>query len=235
MHAPAREEWEQLGQQAAHERERPRVRRFHRHRGARLSERVDEPVGLDRQAAVTVVAQPALHVPQTVLVRYQLDVTLSAERVELAYLLGGERARGRVYLGVVAVREGVLHVELQLVDLPRREPVDEVAQRLHRRDLVARNVDHHAACGHVGVIPDRPRGEGSVVQASQLREGCTRVEQPGVVAADHVHAVVADAQLVTLRRQRGIDTFGRDGVRHEPVAEFDDAWVGEEVHASSRR
>jgi hypothetical protein len=115
-------------------------------------------------------------------------------------------------LGVMLVGEGVLAVELDLIDLPRREPVDEIAQRLHRGNLVARNVEHDASHGEVGVVADGARRERSVVEPRKLRKGAPGVEESGVVTGDNVHAIVVDRQLVSLGRQRAIDPLALDSV-----------------------
>ena len=153
---------------------------------------------------------------EAVLVGHQLDKPRPAVGVEGADLLGREGARVGPHLAVVTEREGVLGVQLQLVDLPRREPVDEREEGLHRRHLVARDVDHHAAHREVGPVGDRANGERPVVRVTQLVEGGTRVEFARRVRGIDHDRVVADAQPVALARERGV--HGRRGLSHDGVS-----------------
>jgi hypothetical protein len=57
-----------------------------------------------------------LHVAEAVLVRHQVDVPLAAIGVERLDVLRREGAGVLPHLLVTNVREGVLHIELQLVD-----------------------------------------------------------------------------------------------------------------------
>ncbi len=128
-------------------------------------------------------------------------MTCAAEGVELADLLGGERARRPVDLGVVPVGEGVLGVQLDLVDLERGETVDQRVQGLGPRDLVAGDVEHHPAHLEVGVVADHADGDRAVVEAGELGEGGLAVEKPRLVGAGQLHPRIVDAQEVALRRQ----------------------------------
>src|SRR5207245_10238900 len=112
-------------------------------------------VGGDGQVPVAVVAQPALPVAQAVLVGDQLDVALATEGVQLLDLGAGQRAGLGQDVLVTGVGERVLHVHLDLVDLPGRQPVDKGQQRLGGRDLVARDVEHDAPNGQVGPVLHR--------------------------------------------------------------------------------
>ena len=118
VHAAAAEQREQFGEQFAHQVERRRIRRVECHRLAGDAPFVDEAVGRDRHRPVAIVQQPTVHVAQAVLIRRELDMPLPAVLVELADLVGGERTRGAVHVRMVAVGEGVLAVQLHVVDLP---------------------------------------------------------------------------------------------------------------------
>ena len=117
-----------------------------------------KPSGAIGQRPVAVVAQPAVHVAEAVLVRHELDVPVAAERVELPDLLGVERARRGVDLRMVAVGEGVLRVQLHLVDLQRRQPVDRSARRVAMVGTLSRETSSMTPrTGEVGMVPNRRR------------------------------------------------------------------------------
>ena len=165
--SPAREVGEQLGQPRTHELERLRIARVECRRGAMLAE-LDEAIGSEREMAVTLMAQPPFGVPETVLVGHQLDVTLTAVAIEVADLVGRQGARVAPDLLVVAERECVLGVELDLVDLPAREPVDERLQRFVGRHLVAGDVEHHRADRRGRRVVDGADRELSVVNPRRV-------------------------------------------------------------------
>ena len=178
LHAPAREQRQQLAEQLADERERSRVARD-RASSPRGRGRTDRRSRRARARApwYAVVLEPAVHVPETVLVGHELDVALAAERVERADLVGGERARVGVHLGVIAVRERVLAVELDLVDLPRREPVDESRRASSIVGTLSRETSSMTPrTGKIGMVADRADRQRAVVQARELRERGAAVE-----------------------------------------------------------
>ena len=119
---------------------------------------------------------------------------LRAPRVEVAHLLWRERAGVLPHHFVTAVGEGVLDVELDLVHLPRREACDEVLDGRERRNLVARDVEHHAADGEVGPIADAAHGKVVVARTNQLRERGAPVELTGSVRRRELHTVRADVE-----------------------------------------
>ncbi len=230
--AVVREVGEQLAEQVAHEGERRRVGRLDRGGG---------PVGLvgsrrHGQVPVLVVGEPPTHVAEAVLVRHQLDVALGAKRVDRTDLLGGHRAGVAPDHLVVAVGEGVLGVQLDLVDLPRREPVDQREERLHRRYLVARDVDHHRPDGDIGPVLDLPDRQPAVVLTLELREG-----RPGVLHARGIrgvdaHRVLGDRDRVALGRDpRCTELDARLTPRDGAVLQVDVAGDRQQVHRSSLR
>ena len=133
----------------------------------------------------------------------------AAEGVEPADLLRVERARPGVDRRVVAVGEGVLRVELDLVDLERGQQIDEPLQAGRGRDLVPRDVEHDAPHRQVRMVGDAAHRQRPVVDPGQLGQGGPAVERPGVVGRHQLDAVGPDAQLVALRRQRPVDAGHR--------------------------
>ncbi len=123
---------------------------------------IEHLVGLG-QVRVAREAQPAVHMPERVLVRHQLDMALPAEGVQLQDILAGERRGACPDLGVRAVGEGVLGVELDLVDLPAGQHIDQLQRRRQRRHPITTYVKHHAARREVGPVGDR--------EMRQLRAG----------------------------------------------------------------
>ncbi len=205
MDASAGEQRKELGQQLTDQCERAGVGRLQCHGLARDAVGVHEPVGRDRQWPVGLVGQPSVHVTEAVLVRHELDVAFAAEGVERPDVVRVERARASVDVAVVPVCEGVLRVELHLVDLERRQPVHQRAQRLHGRDLVPGDVEHDTTHRKIGMIDNGSDRQVPAVEPRQLRQGHLSVEEPGVVGAGQVDAVMVDAQGVSLRGQRPID------------------------------
>ena len=100
---------------------------------------------------------------------------------------------------MIAVRECVFRVQLQLVDLEGGQAIDQRVQRGCGRHLVTRDVQHDAAYRQVGVVPDDASREGTVVQRRELCQGELPVEEPGVVSRGELHRVRPDVQLIALR------------------------------------
>ena len=212
----AREVRQQLAVQPVEERE-PLGGRCERERSLRdLSPRQLDPAGRLRERAVALVDEPALEVTEAVLVRDQGDEALAAIRVELADLLGGERRGRGPDLAVCGIRERVLDVELELVDLPAREQVDQRAQRGHRRHLVAADVEHHRADQPIRMILDL-HARHAVVD-DELRERARAVEHAGRIAADDRRAVGSHRQAIALRGEGRIEMRRHDaGVVDRPA------------------
>src|SRR5205085_7713190 len=87
------------------------------------------------EVCLSLAFRPVLFrsVPESVLIGHELAVTLATERVDGAGLVGSERARVGMHFGMIAIRERVLAVELDLVHLPRCQPVDERVERAEAR------------------------------------------------------------------------------------------------------
>ena len=113
-------------------------------------ERVNPAFGAFGHRAVARVAQPALHMPEGVEVRDELDADRRARIVELTDLRG--RQRRSILPDVFVPREGerVFDVELQLVDAQAAERANEGEELSLRGHARARNVEHEAAYGEVG-------------------------------------------------------------------------------------
>ena len=81
---------------------------------------------------------------------------------------------------MTGVREGVLHVQLEVVVLPRGHALNDVLEGLYLRHLVPGDVEHHATMQVVGPIGDLAFGNRAVVgppwdpgvrSMTKLREG----------------------------------------------------------------
>ena len=210
MDPPAREQRQQFGQQVPDQGDRTGIGGIERHRLPRDAERVDESVARDGQRTVPLVAQPAVHVAQAVLIGHQLHVVIGAEGVQLEDLRRGEGARPLVHLGMIPVGVGVFGVELDLVDLPRCQPDDQGPQGGHRRDLVTGDVQHDPTHPEVGMVPDRADGKRSPVQVGELCECRVTVEGAGRIGTRQFDTRVGDLQHVALWRQRRIEPLARD-------------------------
>src|SRR5215207_2774968 len=150
------------------------------------------------QVVVAGQLQPVVHVPEGVLVGHQLDEPLTAIGVEPEYLLTGHRASLRPYLAVVLVGEGVLRIQLEVVDLPPGEQVDQTEERLQGRDLAPAYVEHHPARREIRGVLDLTRRELSLALAQHLHQGHDAVERPGRIAGNEVYPVVSNPQPVAL-------------------------------------
>ena len=198
VHLPAREVREQLLQQLVDERDRAGIGRA---QGAvQAAVRVeDRRIVVLAQRPVARVDHPAGQVAEGVLVRHQLDVALAAVGVQLHHLLAGHRRPVVPHLAVVAVGESVLGVELELVDLPLGEQVDQAVQAFHGRHPVAADVEHQAAVGDVGMVGDPHARQDPVPRlARDLPERHRPVEGARLVMAGDVDALGADGEQVTL-------------------------------------
>ena len=123
------------------------------------------------QRRIAGMLQPAGEMPEAVLVGAQLDAVQRAPVVELPDVGGGDRRGVSPDLLVPGIGEGVLGVELQVVDLPARQPGDELAQLAHGRHAVAADVQHHPAGGEVRLIADQQARQAGAVLGHQLRQG----------------------------------------------------------------
>jgi hypothetical protein len=163
--------------------------------------------------------QPARHVAEGVLVRHQLDAALLAEGIQPQDVLAGHRRRGGPHVGVAGVGEGVLGVQLKLVDLPASEQVHKLAQRLERRYLVAADVEHHAARREVRPVADRQRRQRRAVLFDDLDERADAVERASRVVRGDAHAVRADGERVALQLRHVVRRKGDQHIRRAGRAE----------------
>ena len=180
-----------------------------------------EAVGGDGERPVAVVAQPALEVAQGVLVGDELHPARPGVGLDGPQVVGAVGVGVAPHLVVARVGEGVLGVELELVELPPRQAVDEGEQRLELRHPVARHVQHDAAHRQVGPVLDAAGGEhavglalGGVGRVAQLGQRGPGVAQAGGVGSGDAHAVVVDGQAVALGGDRGVARHLGLPVRH---------------------
>jgi hypothetical protein len=132
---PALKVRQQLIVQLLEQGQAARIRRAQPVRLAAPVPRVLEAVGALCERTILIVHEPAMHVTEAVLIGHQLDEARRAVGVQLAHVLGRVRAGVLPYALVTHVRKRVLEIQLQLVDFPAREPIDERAQRGQRRHL----------------------------------------------------------------------------------------------------
>ncbi|OPZ07056.1 MAG: hypothetical protein BWZ08_02103 [candidate division BRC1 bacterium ADurb.BinA292] len=192
--------------------------------GIERVERGGLPLGQLGERTVGGAAQPAFHVPERVLVGDELDEPLAAILVQVEDLLRGEGRGVGPDRAVVAIGERVFGVQLELIDLPLGERVDQVHQRPHARDHVAADVEHDAAVGQVGPVLDAQRGERVGLPAGELAQRHRGVERAGAVVRDDRKLGGRDLQAVTLGlahlgrvdRQQHLDArVGRDAERRQ--------------------
>ena len=226
---------QQLGEEPPDERQGPGGGRLDRAgRPAHAHHHV--AVGVHGQVPVGLVEQPAVHVAEAVLVRHQRDVPLAAERVEGLDVLRRVRARVAPHDLVARVGEGVLGVELDVVDLPLGEAIDQRVQRLQRGDLVPGDVDHDPPDREVGPVADRADREPTAVLACQLTQRHARVERARVVGRLDADRVGPHRQRVPLGREAArTDGRGRRGRGHGLGPERHLAGLGQQGHRSSLR
>lgn len=184
--------------------------------------------------------QVPLHVTEGVLVGHQFDVAGPAEGGEVPNLLGGERRRVGPHLVVAGVGEGVLDVQLEVVDLPAGQQVDERVQRVGGGNLVAADIQHDPAYRQVGMIRDLPQGPAAVVEPAELGERAAGMGRPGRIGGVDVYAVAVDADAVSLGPQTvhpladlqpgGVDGGDRRGRRQVEMPWDRQQWPG---HRSS--
>src|SRR5438067_10644180 len=121
-----------------------------------------------------------------------------------------------------AIGEGVLHVQLELVDFPAREQVNQSLERGQGRDLVAADVEHDAAYAELGAVVDDEGGQVRPLGGEELAQGTDAVEMTGWVARHDTDAQRTDLEPISLHRSPTGDDFqvdvGRSAAADGPVA-----------------
>ena len=153
---------EEVGQQV----QAPRVGGAQAERLRPVAERVLDPLRDLGERPVAVVDQPPVQVAEAVLVRHQLDEAAPAVGVEGADVRRRQRAGLRPDLFVPPVGEGVLGVELELVELELGQQLDQAEELGERRHPAAGDVEHDAA-----QIEVRPVDDGEVLDRRPGRLG----------------------------------------------------------------
>ena len=218
---------QQLVVEAAEELDNPRIGRAQAERFGVDGEGVAEPFGHLRQRAVPVMDEPAVEMAEAVLVRGQFDESLAAVGVERADLGGGEGGGVAPDILVAFVGVGVLDVELEVVDLPLRQTVDQTLQVRHRGHPVPAHVQHRAADREIGPILDldrrdlEPAGGLPSVRGEPLPQRRGGSEQADRCCGFNRDAVAVDPQAVALVRGNGGSRFayGGGGVDGDPAGD----------------
>jgi len=139
---------------------------------------------------------------------------LAAVGIQQQDLLAGEGRGAGPHLGMGAVGEGVLHVKLELVDLPPRQPVDQVHHSGEGGHAVAADVEHHAARGEVGPVRDRQGGQVRAALPDDLAQRAHTVEDARRVRPGDGDAAWRDVEPVALGGRGGrIEAQRQPGVR----------------------
>lgn len=164
-----------------------------------------------REGRVAGQAEPAAQMAEAVLVGGEFDASLAAVRVEFADFLRGDGRGVAPDLLVVCVSERVLGVELEVVEFEALHLVDEGAERVHRRHLVARDVEHDPPEGEGGPIVDVEAGESHRSPLSGLKIRSTkelRERGEGGAEAGRVAGGDENAAGIDVERVRGVREFG---------------------------
>ena len=96
--------------------------------------------------------EPVTQMPERVLVRHKINAELAATGVQLEDFVAGERSPAAPDWFVVAIGEGVLGVELELIDFEIGEVINQIEQRMEVGNTATRNVKHDAAPREVGIV-----------------------------------------------------------------------------------
>jgi len=121
-------------------------------------------------------------VAERVLVGNEFYVSISAIGIERLDIV---RGKGRSVVPddfVISVGEGVLGVELQLIEFESGEQVYEFEKGFLCRDFAAGDIEHVAADRKVWPVFDFETRESFLVLGDNLFEGLFRVESCGLVA-----------------------------------------------------
>ena len=116
---------------------------------------------------------------------------------------------------MVPVREGMLRVQLKLVDLEGGQKVHEGVERLHGGDLVPADVEHDPAVGEIGPVANAQGRQSVPALLKDLAQGHDAVERARGGTRHHVDALPGDGQLVALGMAH---RAGDDTERHPYLA-----------------
>src|SRR5258708_758908 len=98
--------------------------------------------------------EPMTQVAERILVRHQIYSKLSAAGVEPSDLRAGDRSPILPHGPVIGISEGMLRVELNLVDLKIGEMINQPKEGFQLRHPASRNVQHHSAPRKVWIVTD---------------------------------------------------------------------------------
>jgi hypothetical protein len=118
---------------------------------------------------------------------------------------------------VAGVGEGVLGVELEVVELEGGEEIDGLEEVPHRGDAVAGDVEHDAAGGEGRGVFDVEGGRVVAVLAAELGEGVVGEAEAGLGAGGDEGAAGADVQGIGVGsgELELLALVGYDGKRRE--------------------
>jgi hypothetical protein len=186
-------------------------------RGELTAVRPHETVRFFCAMPVSLAAQPATHVAEAVLVGDQLDSRAAAVRVEPAYVCGRQRRRAPPHALVLAVREAVLRVELEMVDAAHRKQLHDARQGGARRNAIAAHVEHVAAHRKVGPIANAQARQRVAALAPNLRQQRARVAKAALIGVPDSHDPGREIERKALGRKRGVAHGLYGGVQSDSV------------------
>jgi len=161
-------------------------------------------------------------VAEGVLIGDQLDEALAAVGVQGHDLLAGHGRGMLPHLPMMAIGEGVLGVELELIDSPLRQQIHQRVQGVHSGNLVPADVQHDASVGKVGPVLDAQAGQfpHAGALASELPHRHGGVERACRVVGHDVDAIRADGQAIPLGpgRLHGVHVHDGLSLRLEAMA-----------------
>ena len=149
------------------------------------------------EVAVGGEGEDAAEVPEAGEGGDEFDEVFAAEGVEGLEVAGGVGVVGAGDVGVELEAEGVLEVELEVVDFEGGEETDAAFEGFEAGDAPAADVEVVAAEGPCGGVGDGEAGEGvGGGLLADLAEGLEGVEVAGGVGGGDVDVAGGDAELV---------------------------------------
>ena len=135
---------------------------------------------------------------------------------------------------MVGVREGVLGVELEVVDARDRAQIHETRERLAGRHTIPAHIEHVPSDREVGPIADLDAGESVRILVDELVEGRASVAEAALVAVGEENAVRPDVEPVSLGCERRIVLDAHvEGTWRGSATLFDDLPRTREQHLGS--